>query len=89
MVRKSSIDKAQIDPARRGQTVAEFCAEFRIPPKGWTRLRSTGGTPRLTRVTEKKEIITPEHRREWVEARSTPAPNPSPFPDDGGDDDSV
>jgi hypothetical protein len=82
MVKKSSIDKAQIDPARRGQTVAEFCAEFRIPPQSWHRLRSTGETPRLTRVSAKKEIITPEHRREWVEARSTPAPARSPFPSD-------
>jgi hypothetical protein len=71
--------KSTASPVQRSaKTIAEFRAAYGFSPNTWKRLRRAGDIPRLTWLTKRKAIIRPEHEREWLDARTDPAPAPSP-----------
>jgi len=64
-------------------TLKQFRADHHISERTWKRLKAAGDTPRITWITKTKGIIRDEHGREWLDARTDPAPTESPFPTDG------
>jgi hypothetical protein len=73
---------ARLMPARGGKTIAQFRACYGISERNWKRLKADGDIPRLTWITSAKAIIRQQHEDEWLDARTDPGPEPSPFPAD-------
>jgi hypothetical protein len=65
-------------------TLKQFRADNHISERTWKRLKAAGDIPRITWITSRKGIIRDEHGREWLDRRTDPAPDASPFLTDGG-----
>ena len=63
-------------------TFKQFRADNHISERTWKRLKAAGDIPRITWITKRKGIIRYEHGRAWLDARTDPVPEASPFPDD-------
>jgi hypothetical protein len=69
-------------PAGGGKTLAQFREHYGISERNWKRLKAAGDIPRRTWITPAKAIIRPEHEKAWLDARTDPALEASPFPND-------
>jgi len=63
-------------------TLKQFREDNNISERTWKRLKAAGDIPRITWITKHKGIIRNEHGRQWLDARTDPAPAAKPFPDD-------
>jgi len=62
------------------KTLHQFLEDYGISERNYRRLKARNALPRLCWVTESKPIVRPEHEKEWLDARTDPAPAASPFP---------
>jgi len=69
-------------PTSGGKSLRQFCEAYGISDRNRKRLKAAGDLPRLTWITPNKPIIRPQHEQEWLDARTDPAPEASPFPTD-------
>ena len=69
-------------PKGGGKTRRQFCETYGISERNRKRLQAANDIPRLTWITPNKPIVRPQHEQEWLDARTDPAPEPSPFPSD-------
>jgi hypothetical protein len=69
-------------PIQRSKTPAQFRQAHNFSERTWKRLKAKGDLPRLTHITSRKAIITAENEKAWLDRRTDPAPEASPFPDE-------
>jgi hypothetical protein len=64
-------------------TPKEFRAKHRFSARTWRRMKDANDLPRLTWLTARKPIITPENEQAWLDARTDPPRDDesSPFGD--------
>ena len=81
-VNKDSLDNPGNGRRSGSSTLKQFRADNHISERTWKRLKAAGDIPRITWITKHKGIIRDQHGREWLDARTDPAPTESPCPTD-------